>query len=103
MDITEEFLCHRTTFGGIPLAWSGAVQVRTLSLFFICAFAATSAAAADKPVPNSLLPPGIRSITVTLTKDERAAVRELDRKRKMPRKQFERNLLSAPIGEGRLE
>lgn len=41
-------------------------------------------------------------LPVQWTKDQRAAVRELDAKKRMTRKQFERSLAS-PIGRGRLE
>ena len=54
----------------------------------LVAFFTRSASAADLPVQ--------------WTKDQRAAVRELDAKKRMTRKQFERSLAS-PIGRGRLE
>lgn len=63
---------------------------------------AGAACAADKPVPESILPPGMRHVSITLTRDQRAAVRESDRKRALPQKQFIHEL-SSPIGKGRLE
>ena len=41
-------------------------------------------------------------LPVQWTKDQRAAVRELDAKKRMTKRQFERSLAS-PIGRGRLE
>lgn len=52
-----------------------------------------SARAADLSVP----PPGVTAAQMRAANQEQAA------KRKMSHKQFERDLLSAPIGKGRLE
>jgi hypothetical protein len=54
---------------------------------------AGAAAGADAPIP----PPGIT------TADMRAAIKALDARKKMTPKRFEQDLLSAPIGKGRLE
>lgn len=62
----------------------------------LMAGAASEVVAADKSVPSSLLPSGMRSISVTLTKE-----RPAPRRGEPSKKAFLRSL-SAPIG-GRLE
>ena len=47
-------------------------------------------------------PANAADLPVQWTKDQRAAVRELEAKKRMTRRQFERSLQS-PIGRGRLE
>lgn len=56
--------------------------------------AASMVAAAEMPVPNSILPPGMRSISITLTRDRP--------RREESKRAFIRRLLSSK-GKGRLE
>lgn len=68
---------------GVPLVIGGAIVV------VLWAFGAV---AADMPVP----PPGVTQSQM------RAAIADQDRRRRASRKKFE-DLLSSPIGKGRLE
>jgi hypothetical protein len=54
---------------------------------------AAPAIAADIPVP----PKGVTAAQM------REAIKDLEARKKMPQKKFEQDLLSAPIGKGRLE